>query len=288
MVGLSREPIVVLVETRLEVESQIERLLTSMGYRMEVVSTVEDAIKAVDRGGDIRFLVSTTVLPDRSSLELLDCVRRRPLGADIPVILHGPVDHGVDAAVTDIRWPAIVTHVELPNTAAGWSLILEPIEASRLLPNLSDVERLDFRNAGADSLGMIASDPDKFGFYEFGKLAGAPLSGAGSSSVSTTVAFGQPVLAVLSVSASRDSQAALAELAMRDTIPSDQRKAAAEALVQSIRGDGILLWGEDLSRIAETRQLMDNELRKSIDLVLAEIGKRTDVQNIPVGSVESK
>ena len=288
MVGLSREPIILLVETRLEVESQIERLLTSMGYRIEVVSTVEDAVMAVDRGGDIRFLISTTVLPDRASLELLDAVRRRPLGADIPVILHGPIDHGVDAALTDERWPATVTHVELPGTAAGWSLIFEPIEGSRPLPTLSAVERLDFRIAGADSLGKIASRPDAFRFYEFGKLAGATISGVGSAVDSTSVAFGEPILAVLSVSASRDAQSALADLAMRDTIPAGQREAAAKALLLSIQRDGVLLWGGDLLRIAEIRQRMDSELRKAIDSVLVEIGKRTDVADIPAGSVESK
>ncbi len=43
MTALFRESSALLVETRIEVAGQIERLLTSMGYRVEVVSTVEQA-----------------------------------------------------------------------------------------------------------------------------------------------------------------------------------------------------------------------------------------------------
>lgn len=285
MVGLSREPIILMLETRLEVEAQIERLLTSMGYRIEVVSSVRDAVLAVDRGGDLRYLISTTVLPDRSAIELVDAVRRRPLGGDLPILLHGPIDLGVDAAITDLRWAAPLTHVELPATAAGWSLIFEPIERVRPLPPLSAVERLDFRVAGADALGRIATKPDSFSFYEFGKLAGTALSGVSSASESSSVAFGEPILAVLSVSASRDAQSALADLAMHDSMPLDRREAAAKALLLSIERDGVLLAGNDLLRIAQTRQLMDSEMGSAIDQVLTEIGRRTDVGGITSGSV---
>ncbi len=95
MSRLSRDPIVLLVETRNELEAQIERVLTSMGYRIEVAETAEQAVRLVDQGGDVRYVISTTVLPDRSSLELVDRIRRRPLGKDLPILLHGPEDRGV-------------------------------------------------------------------------------------------------------------------------------------------------------------------------------------------------
>lgn len=285
MVNLTREPVVLLVETRLEVAGQIERLMQSMGYRVEVVPTVQDAVLAVDAGGDLRFLISTTVLPDRSSLELVDAVRRRPLGGDLPIILHGPADRAAEMAINDRRWPAPLVQVEPPASALGWSSILQPLEDLRPLPPLTAIERYDFRLAGADSLGRIASQPDAFAFYEFSKLSGAAASGALASSQSSTVAFGEPRLAVLSVAASRFAQSALADLAIRKDAAPERREAAAEALLLSIRRDGVLLAGEDLLRLTRTRQSMDSETGEAIDRVLAVIGRRADVGGITAGSI---
>ena len=289
MTGLSREPIVILVETRNEVFGQIERFLISMGYRVEVVSSVRDAVFAIDRGGDLRFMISTTVLPDRSSMELVDAVRRRPLGADLPIILHGPMDDVVEAVTSDFRSAIPVVHVELPSSAAGWSLILEPLESERSLPSLAAVERFDFRVDGAVALGRIASQPDVFSFYEFDKLAGAGISKDMQISKgilgddSATVAFGEPLLAVLSVAASRDAQSALVDLAILAGATEKQREAASEALLSSIERDGVLLERGDLLRLGETRRSMDDQLGASIDRVIVEIGRRADLTGAESG-----
>jgi hypothetical protein len=277
MVRLTREPIVLIVGTRLEVDGQIERVLTSIGYRIETVNTAEDAVLAIDRGGDLRFVISTTVLPDRSSLELIDAIRRRPLGATVPIVLHGPVDGAVEMAITDKRWAAPVVHTELPASASGWSLVLEPLDRSRPLLPLSAVERFDFRAAGADSLGRIASQPDHFVFYELGKLAGADVTGATVQGESPSVAFGESHLALLSVTASQYAQSALADLTVRREVPVARREAAADALLFSIERNGVLLAGDDLLRLTHIRQTVDNETGKTIDRVLAEIGRRADV-----------
>jgi CheY-like chemotaxis protein len=284
MASLSREPIVMVIETRLEVLGQIERIWSSLGYRVESVPSVEDAVLAIDRGGDVRFILSTTMLSDRPSIEMIDTIRRRPLGRDIPVVLYGAVDAGVTAAVEEKRWAAPVVHVELPGSAAGWSLIMEPLEVTRLLPTLSAVERLDFRRRGSDILGQIASSPDEYAFYDFAKIAGTPVAGSRNSADSTTVAFGEPILAVLSVAASRDSQAALVEIAVRPSELPARREAAADALLLSIQRAGILLNGDDLLRLARTRQELDDDAGKAIDRVLAVIGRRSDVGGITTES----
>ncbi len=285
MIGLTREPIVMLVETRIEVAGQIESLLASMGFRVEIVSSVEDAVLAVDAGGDLRYLISTTVLPDRSSLELVDAVRRRPLGKHLPIILHGPADKVVEVATSDARWPTPVVHIELPASAAGWSLILEPLDNQRLLPALTTVERFDFRTAAADALGQIASQPDLFEFYEFDKLAGAAVSRALADDESPRLAFGEARLAVLSVTASRDAQSALADMAISKGGKPPRREAAADALLFSIEQAGVLLESNDLLRLTRTRQTLDSESGKAIDRVLAEIGRRSDVGGVSTGSM---
>ncbi len=284
MTSLAREPIVLLVGTRIELEGQIERILASMGYRVEIVSSVRDAVAAVDRGGDLRFMISTTVLPDRSAMELVDAVRRRPLGVQLPIILHGMMDKVVDGVTNDVRLPTPVIHVELPGSAAGWSLILDPIEADRLLPSLSAVERFDFRRAGTNALGQIASKPDTFGFYDFDKLAGVQVSGGATGSDSATVAFGEPLLAVLSVAASRDAQSTLVDLTIRAGTTSERREAASRALLSSIERNGVLLERGDLLRLSKTQQALDDKSRAVIDQVLAEIGRRSDLTGVEFGS----
>jgi CheY-like chemotaxis protein len=280
MANLTREPLVLVVEPRMEIDGMIERVIDSLGYRVEIVHNVEEALLTLERGGDVRYLISTTMLADRSAIELVDLVRRRPLGGDLPIILYGLVDAGVNAAVEDKRWPAPVVHVELPSTASGWSLILDPIEASRPLPSLSAVERLDFRRTGAQILGQLASQPEHFAFYEFGKIAGTPIPASAIPADSKSVAFGEPILAVLSVAATRDAQSQLVDLAMKASLSPERRKAAADALLSSIDRDGILLSGEDLLRLAQTRQSLDDEMGKAIDRVLVVIGRRTDVDNL--------
>ena len=284
MTSLPREPIVIVVDARIEVSGQIERFMTSMGYRVEIVSSVRDAVLAVDRGGDLRFIISTIVLFDRSSLELVDAVRRRPLGADLPIILYGPADNVVDVATSDFRSAIPVVHVDLPASAAGWSLILDPIESGRLLPPLSSVERFDFRVDGAVALGRIASRPDNYAFYEFDKLAGVGISRSTPSSDSATVAFGEPLLAVLSVAASRDAQSALVDLTILAGATSQQREAASRALLSSIERDGVLLERGDLLRLGESRRSMDDQSGALIDQVLAEIGRRADLTGAEFGS----
>lgn len=284
MANLVREPIAMLIETRLEVTGQIERIWDSMGYRVEVVPTVEDAVLAIDRGGDVRFILSTTMLSDLPAIEMIDRVRRRPHGRDIPVILYGLVDAGVTASVEERRWNSPVVHVELPATAAGWMLITEPLEAVRPLPALSAVERLDFRRRGSQILGEIASQPDGFAFYDFNKIAGTPITSATNYSDSSTVAFGEPILAVLSVAASRDAQAALVEIAVRKSELPARREAAADALLLSIERAGVLLAGDDLLRLARTRQVLDDDSGKAIDRVLAVISRRSDVGGITTDS----
>ena len=246
---LTREPVILLVETRNEVSAQIERVLTSMGYRIEVVDTVQGAVQAVDRGGDLRCVVSTTILPDRSSLELVDRVRRRPLGKDLPILLHGPVDNGVNQALTDQRWQAPVVHFEIPASSAGWSTILQPIEATRPIMPLSAVERIDFKQTAARALGRIASAPDQFAFYDLHQLEQSVGMDAGFVPESSSMAFGSAQLAVLSVTPTRQAQLTLGTVAVRTGISDKERQVAVDALLFSMERHGNLLTSKDIQKI---------------------------------------
>jgi len=276
MTSLAPDPLVILVENRLELVAQIEQRLSAMGYRVEVVHSVEEAIQTIDLGGDVRFVVSTTILPDRSSLEMVDLIRRRPLGHDIPIILHGPIDRGVDVAINSERWFAPVVYVELPNTVAGWSLVLGPLRQTRLLEPLSAIERLEYRAAGVEALGKIASDGDKFAFYDFDRMVGVEATTTFPSKETSSVAFGQPILAVLSVAGSRDAQSKLVESAIRESSTTTQRDQAVEALTRSFKRDGVLLAGEDLRRLIDATRSGAGKSTKSVERIVELVRERLD------------
>jgi len=255
MASLSRDPVALIVDTRVERESQIERLIASLGYRVEVASSVAEAIRQVDRGGDLRLVITTSILPDRSALELVDAVRRHPMGLRIPIFIHGPYDSSIQIAVDEMRWTAPVEHIELPNSAAGWGVMLEPamsLPIGRLqgFDPLSAAQRYDFRRQAILGIGKLTGSPDVYDFYGLDRMLTASIGAvdAGDPDVAK-VAFGDPRLALLSASASGQSQATLVEMMLRPSTKEADYQAAAKALRTSIERHGVVMGGDVLRRL---------------------------------------
>lgn len=255
MASLSRDPVALIVDTRVERESQIERLIASLGYRVEVASSVAEAIRQVDRGGDLRLVITTSILPDRSVLELVDGVRRHPMGQRVPIFIHGPYDSSIQIAVDDLRWNAPVVHIELPNSAAGWGVILEPsvtLPIGRLqgFDPLSAAQRYDFRRRAIVAIGMLTGSPEIYDFYGLDRLLTASIgSGDVAAPEVAKVAFGDPRLALLSASANGQSQATLVEMMLRQSAKEADYQAAASALRVSIQRHGVVMSGEVVRRL---------------------------------------
>ena len=255
MVSLSRDPVALIVDTRVEREAQIERLISSLGYRVEVASSVAEAIRQIDRGGDLRLVISTSILPDRSVLELVDGVSRHPLGQRIPIFIHGPLDSSIQIATDDLRWNAPVAHVELPNSAAGWGVILEPavtLPIGRLqgFDPLSPAQRYDFRRRATVEVGKLTGSPETYDFYGLDRLLSASIEGGDLVGPEVTkVAFGDPRLALLSASATGQSQAALVEMILQLSAKTADYQAAAAALRTSIDRHGVVMSGEVVRRL---------------------------------------
>lgn len=291
MATLHRDAVALVVETRAGLQAQIEGLIASLGYRVEVVSSVREAVAAVDRGGDLRLLITTTVLPDRSVLELVDAVRRHPLGLRIPIFIHGAVDPAVLTATEQARWAAPVIHMELPASVAGWGLELGPVIDQRLgrlqgLEPLTTVQRDDFRRGAALAIGHLASHPDVYHFYDFTLLAQASL---GVSPVIAdevaNVAFGQPRLALLSASASAASQTAMAEMLLQGSWSAERYQAISEALQFSLARNGVLLPGEVLRRLGDaSSRLAQGPQRAAILELLQHVSGR--LAPLPVAAEE--
>jgi hypothetical protein len=255
MASLSRDPIALIVDTRVERESQVERLIASLGYRVEVASSVAEAIRQVDRGGDLRLVITTSILPDRSVLELVDGVRRHPFGERIPIFIHGPYDSSIQIAVDDLRWNAPIAHIELPNSAAGWGVILEPsitLPIGRLqgFDPLSAAQRYDFRRRAIVAIGELTGSPEIYEFYGLDRLLSASIGdGKLAAPEVAKVAFGDPRLALLSASANGQSQAALVELMLQRSAKEAEYKAAASALRVSIERHGVVMSSDVVRRL---------------------------------------
>ncbi len=290
MTELSREPVALIVETRGGVEAQIERLITSRGYRVEVASSVAEAVQILDEGGDIRMVITTTILPDRPVLELVDAIRRHPFGLRIPIFIHGPEDDSTYAATEQLRWDAPVIHVELPASVAGWGMVLEPVmnvPLGRLqgLEPLTTVQRFDFRRQAMSAIGHLASHPDVYHFYDFRLVATATLGvGPIETGEAGNVAFGDPRLALLSVAASEQSQAALVDLLLQTATAPDRYQAVSEALRHSLARNGILISAATLRRLeAAALHTTEGPQRRAIMEVIETISARVGVEPVEAG-----
>lgn len=277
MASLSRDPIALIVDTRVERESQIERLIASLGYRVEVASTVAEAIRQVDRGGDLRLVITTSVLPDRSALELVDAVRRHPMGQDIPIFIHGPYDSSIQIAVDEMRWTAPVVHIELPNSAAGWGVILEPAMSPPIgrlkgFDPLSAAQRYDFRRRAILGIGKLTGSPDVYDFYGLDRMLTASIGAIGADTPDVAkVAFGDPRLALLSASASGQSQATLVEMMLRASTKDADYQAAAKALRVSIERHGVVMSGDAVRRLGAAAASLAKGPQQQVVAELAEL-----------------
>ena len=60
-----------------------------MGYRTEVIGSVLQLEREIARGGDLRLVLSKTQLWDIPPVEMIDRVRRMPLGQNVPIVFYG-------------------------------------------------------------------------------------------------------------------------------------------------------------------------------------------------------
>lgn len=290
MATLDRQPLALVVDTRVERESQIERLISSLGYRVEVAASVGDAIRQIDQGGDLRMVITTSLLPDRTVLELVDEVRRHPFGRRIPIFIHGPFDSSIQAATEQTRWVTPVVHLELPTTASGWGAELESVvdqRAGRLqgLEPLTAAQRFDIRRQAIEAIGRLSGSPDRYPFYDFSRLDGASLATqAIAASDLSKVAFGEPRLALLSASATGQSQTTLVDLMLRASSTSANVQATGEALLASLDRHGVLLSGDVIGRLGESMDAAaDGPRRDAITGVVRKIASRYGFQLIEAG-----
>ncbi|MEM9643903.1 MAG: hypothetical protein AAF989_02820 [Planctomycetota bacterium] len=155
--NLGQLPKVLLIETRPLVVSAMSNLLTQMGYEVSTVETAAEALRQVAKGGDLRFLLAKTQLWDVTPVELVDRVRRTTLGRRLPVVFFTDETTRADLDADQIRrprWSAVTEVIQRPYSAAGLIPIMERIDESAPVPQLTPDERAWYRNLGSREPGF--------------------------------------------------------------------------------------------------------------------------------------
>lgn len=145
MSRLGDRPTAILVETLPAVVIRLETILRNLGYETVVVRNVHQLQRAIERGGDLRLILSKIELSDFSPIEMVDLVRRAPRGRDLPIVFYGPED----PALMWKRWDAPTILMNMPSSAAALDEVLDMVQRRRRIPPLSVIDRQRYRGEAA-------------------------------------------------------------------------------------------------------------------------------------------
>ena len=272
MASLQQQPTALVVEPRTVAAQEIASLMGALGYRVEILRTVAEAVRRIDAGGDLRWVVATTELADAPAIELVDRIRRRPLGGTVPILFYGPEAAGD----LDDRWQAPVVRIAPPRTASGLARAMQPVLQARLLEPLSSAERQIFAAQGIEFLGAVSTADNRYSFYDLRS------SGAEAVVSGTAAAWGPARLAVLSALGTPQSQALLAGLAAQSALSAETRAQAAQAFAGSVKRFGTRLSRDDVALQYERyNRLQDPAAREVMAVVLDAIERRAGVTTRP-------
>ena len=137
MTRLDDQPSAILIETRPDVLLTYEKLLRSMGYGVKNASSVAQAQRLVDQGGDLRLVLAKQQLSDRTVLELIDTVRRTHRGRNIPIAIFGENEMDLGSR----RWRAPTVFLFEPMTEVTIGRVLQKADEIMTLPQLSSSDR---------------------------------------------------------------------------------------------------------------------------------------------------
>lgn len=152
MSRLGDRPIVVLIETRLGVRSQLSSLLSRLGFSVRMTGSAQEALRIVGvSGSDVRFVLAKTRLSDLAPIELVDRIRRLEVGHNVPIVFYlGDTTANTDLSWLDSpRWPGLTTAINLPATPSGMVPVLQQIENQQTVTPLSESDRSQFREIGS-------------------------------------------------------------------------------------------------------------------------------------------
>ncbi|TVQ00694.1 MAG: hypothetical protein EA381_06955 [Planctomycetaceae bacterium] len=285
MASLNRDPLVLVVDTSAANRASIEQGVAQFGYQVEIVSSVAEAIRRLDEGGDLRLVISTSALPDRTVVELVDLIHRHPFGQRVPILIHGPESASSLSATRHPRGETPVLAIDLPVSAAGWNDVLlgvidQPIGALRGLEPLSGPQRFDFRLQAIEAARLLAAQS---GAGELHGLDGLettvlpPLDGNDPEVLNE--AFRDPQLALLSASSTDQAQASLVRRLLGTGQSELRYQRITEALIRSFDRSGVQLESAVIRELGSMRRsLPDGAQRAAITRIIETIAERFGVE----------
>ncbi len=142
MSALQRRPTALILEARRHLTRDKLSWLESLGYDVEVVGSVADLLRRIEMGGDIQLLVATSQPYDRSIIETVDLVRRRPLGGEFPILIY--CQPGKTLWDEDLREPILDRSgkiiVDVAGSESAIATAEEPSENGRPKPRRTEIE----------------------------------------------------------------------------------------------------------------------------------------------------
>lgn len=141
-------PLAILVENRDQVIERQEPILEELGYTVTNVKSLESLDRELATGGEIQLIAAAVNLPNIRTEQLVDIVRRRPIGKGVLIALYRESIAGYDAQ----EWNSFQRRVNYPNTGAAYASILEEIEHARRLPPLTGLDRQLYRDVANQAL----------------------------------------------------------------------------------------------------------------------------------------
>ena len=238
-------------------------------------------IVEVDKGGDLQLMVATHRPPDYATIEMIDRVRRRPLGGSAPLLIVNGWPAGYEqfshrwraANVMLATAPEEVRRELTPGEAVmKMQIALNDLARSAPVEPLTAGDREIYAIAGLTGLSRLIEDANVAEIYDWrGREAdlvdASRRSGSSEDSLRILSALGTPY-----------SQDLLARLAANPVIALDTRKNAAKAFADSVSKSGTRISRRQvLQQYDKYNQSDDADMRAVLDTIIDAIEVRAGI-----------
>lgn len=273
MSHLGGGPRALLLINQADVATPVNQWLSEHGFEVTQVGSVREMLSEVDRGGDIQLIVATTRPPDYPALEMVDRVRARALGGDLPMLLLGPSMAGFEQIGQ--RWVSPTYHfdplpsdpelpVQVSTIHAGLTNQWNRVLANETAP-LSPGERSAFAQMGIRALSSIAEDRRAELVYPWRRHEGEIIDACRLSG------FSEASFRVLSALGTRNSQDLLLSLATNASVSQEVQQRAVDAFAASVGRFGSLLQRQQVAMLYDRYNASSQAASRQI------VGKLLDV-----------
>ena len=214
---------------------ELAGLLRGQGLEADHAVSGRDLLKLASLSPDYDFLLVSAAIAGPTASELLQHLRQFPYTAHLPVglmVQEADVSAWTRQLVHDDSLTVVVVTPRDPQSAAATVGSLTQLANS---DRMSSELRMHHATEALQWLERLAAEPRKYGFYDVVNLEPAWQDALQTPELSVLAAK------VLAKTGTPQAQTALWERVQQVGLPWDHRQAAAEALVEAMRRQGVQL-----------------------------------------------